>query len=118
MKWLNECHYDGFQVVSLMAMHNYSAFEIAEAVERVLDVPLKQLKGKIRSREVADARKVYTLLCISLSLLKLKQIGQTIKKDHSTIIYQRDGARDLLKTDKEFIKKYYAVKESIKPRYE
>lgn len=118
MKWLNLCHYQGMKAISRTPLLKYSAFEISEAVCKVLDVSLEELKSNVRTRRISDARKIYTLLCLSLSSQTLKQIGKSIHKDHSTIIYQRDFARDLIKSDRLFLNQYFTVKESIKPIYE
>lgn len=91
-----------------------SLLEIAETVESFLGVKKNSIANAGRVKEVAEARMIFCLLASKFTKLSLKAIGGFINRYHSTVIYNRNTANDLLEVDKSFSKKYYKCLSGLK----
>jgi len=78
--------------------------KILENVKDVTGIDL--LTNKSRNRETVDARKIYCYLAKDLNIYSLKEIGQPIGVDHSTIIYHVRECKNLIEIDKAFKSKF------------
>ena len=79
---------------------------IKHGVEKVLMVEIETRKGFKGSLETVDAKKIYALLCKELTFLTLREIGETINRDHATIIHLVKVGRQHLEHEIEFNKRY------------
>jgi hypothetical protein len=83
--------------------------ELVDIINSVFEVDVKKKSGK---REYVDARyafsKIMTDRGYSITLL-----SNYIKKHHSTIIYYRNSACDLLETNDIFLGKYIACRDKF-----
>lgn len=83
--------------------------EINELKKIVNDVFLVDLQLKDRKRDVVDARKVYSKI-LRDNGYSYELIGETIGKDHATIIHYVKNIEYLLTYDRILIDKYVACK--------
>lgn len=83
--------------------------EIDELQKIVNDVFLVDIQVKGRKRGVVDARKVYSKI-LRDSGYSYELIGETINKDHATIIHYVKNIEYLLSYDRILIDKYIACK--------
>jgi len=73
-------------------------------------IEVSELEGKSQCRNLVDARRVYSLLATYVNKLTLKEVGKDLNRDHSSIIYQRRTASELLSTDYNFRDKFETIK--------
>ena len=59
---------------------------VFETVSKKLGIPVDEIKGTKRNREIAYARHISIYLIRKLTNLSLPNIGKVLKKDHSTIM--------------------------------
>lgn len=59
---------------------------VFETVSKKLGIPVDEIKGTKRNREIAYARHISIYLIRKLTNLSLPNIGKILKKDHSTIM--------------------------------
>lgn len=60
---------------------------VAEAVAREFELPVEGLKGRCRLRHVVEARQAYCYLCYKYSDAECTEIGRSIGRERSTVIY-------------------------------
>lgn len=91
-------------MVILKPIHDITAEEILLMTSLAFDVTVEQLKSKLRSREVSDARHAAcTLIMKFMPKMRLKQIGALLgNRDHTTIIYARAKVEDMLFSNSPF----------------
>ena len=70
------------------------------------------LDSESRQREIIDARKVYSKILRDIGYT-YQYIGDSIKKDHATIIHYNKNIDYLLVYDKDFREKYKACKDAF-----
>lgn len=80
---------------------------VLELVCRTCDVSLDDVKSRNRKREVVDARKIYAMLIMKFSTVKVSQAeaGAAMNKDHATIIHCIKQCLNLNDTNIPFRKK-------------
>jgi len=77
--------------------------EIMEIVCKAFSVSEEELRGPSRVKSISHARHAYCYLCTKLDpLMTLMQVGQSISRDHSTIINSVKKTEDLRLTDYHF----------------
>lgn len=87
---------------------------IINAVCEILTLKESDLKGASRKREVVEARYIaIALIFIANPEMKLKEVGETFNRDHSTILYARSTYEKLLASDKSFQNKVALVKQKV-----
>lgn len=67
---------------------------------------------KNRKRYVVESRMVFTSILRDMGY-SLKEIGRTLKKDHTTIIHYERKLKNLLDVDKSLLKKYLKCRELL-----
>lgn len=82
---------------------------VRKSVEMVMSV---DIFTKNRKRRVVEARMLCGLLMRELSY-SLKQIGEYLKKDHTTVIHYERTMKNLIDTDVNVLKIYLRCKELI-----
>lgn len=81
--------------------------DLAKDVSRILQIPISAIIGSSRKRPNVMARFVFTILAYTYTHYTLIEIGVFINRDHTSIIYQRDTAKHLMKTQEtEFMKRW------------
>ena len=80
-------------------------FNIAKVIKKVtLADPL----AKNRQRENVDARFILYKLSKDLLSVSYIKLGKILGKNHATVLYGYNKVRDLMATDKQFKRNYYA----------
>jgi chromosomal replication initiation ATPase DnaA len=59
---------------------------IKSIVAKHMNVTVMDLESKRRDRHVSDARKIYYMVAMKSTLKSTTQIGNAVRKDHSTVI--------------------------------
>lgn len=77
--------------------------KIKESVEAHFNV---NLSARDRKRKVVDARTVYIHIAYRKTKKSLSAIGEYINRDHSTVLYHVGKFKDLMKTDRDFKRKF------------
>ena len=90
-----------------MKIHSYQIKSIVEGYFSV------NLDSKRRFRHIVDAKKIYCKLCTDLTNESLKKIGDTIDKNHATVIHHSKTATFLIETDPDFSKEFLTLKRQI-----
>ncbi len=80
----------------------YRQDHILTAIELVTGYGFEDLRSKYRGRNLVQARQMYCHFCRVLLGWSLKDIGETIERDHTTVIHSIDTFSDLYKTDSNF----------------
>jgi chromosomal replication initiation ATPase DnaA len=81
------------------------ATEIITRVSEILQIPIEDLKGKCREREIQDAAKIATFLIREKTGMSFKKMGTFLNRDHSSIITRINEHKNLM-----FSAKYYQSK--------
>lgn len=78
-----------------------------QIVCQAFDMTPEDIKGPSREKEFAYARHTYCYLCINLDpMLTLKRVGDTIGRDHSTIINSLKKCEQLRASDMRYAKQF------------
>lgn len=77
----------------------YRQVHILTAIHMVTGYTIEDLKGRYRGRSLVTARQMYCHFMRTLLGWSLKDIGDSIEKDHTTVIHSIDVFSDLYKTD-------------------
>lgn len=80
----------------------YSIDIITSAIKKVTKITQQQLGQKDRHRSVTEARKMYCYFVKQKMNLSLKEIGDSIGRDHTTVIHNIEVFKDLYETDHHF----------------
>lgn len=67
-----------------------------------MNVSVEDIRSSVRSRKLAEARKVFAYVCRKLTRTPLHIIGKEINKDHSSIIYGVKTCEVLMSAYKDF----------------
>lgn len=84
--------------------NRYSIDMIQDAIYQVTNIEPKVLGQKHRHKHISEARKMYCYFVKQKMNLSLKQIGDTIGRDHTTIIHNIQVFKDLYRYDEAFRK--------------
>lgn len=80
-----------------------------QIVCKAFEMTPEDIKGPCREKEYAYARHTYCYLCINLDpMLTLKKVGETIGRDHSTIINSIKKCEQLRTSDMRYAKQFNA----------
>ena len=74
--------------------------EVIKRVSERLNIPIFELTGKSRKREIVDANMMLSFLLRSHLKMGLKKIGETLNRDHSTIMYRVKEHEKLVVSDR------------------
>jgi len=91
----------------------YTIDIISTAIKKVTKVATEQLGQKDRHRNISEARKMYCYFVKQKMNLSLKEIGDSIARDHTTVIHNIEVFKDLYETDQDFRAKADKVLELI-----
>ncbi|MDX1438054.1 MAG: chromosomal replication initiator protein DnaA, partial [Anaerolineales bacterium] len=90
------------------------AGQIVEAVAVDFDVPLDEMLGRSRAREVALPRQIAMYLLREELNLSLPQIGEQLGgRDHTTVMYGSDKVNDLLENDEQLRRRVARIREGL-----
>ena len=67
-----------------------------------MNVSIEDIRGPVRSRKLAEARKVFAYVCRKLTRTPFHLIGKEVNKDHSSIIYGVRTCEILMSAYKDF----------------
>lgn len=65
----------------------------------VVDIPVTDIQSKCRLQRLVIARCIFSLMAYIYTTQSIQKIGKFVKRDHTTVMYQRDLAIDLLKSN-------------------
>lgn len=111
----------------LAPRHKLSDFNIVEwSIEKIplshindvvcneLSVEPELVKGKLRKRELVQARQVIFYLAYKYSGLSLKKIGEPyLRRDHSTVLHNIAILKNYLDTEPEFAELVKRIEQKI-----
>lgn len=81
----------------------YNQTIISDSINRVMNIPFKDIARKNRRKTIVDARRIYCYQMKHKLNWSLKEIGSTIGgRDHTTVLYNIQTYRDLYETDDNF----------------
>jgi len=83
--------------------------EIAEVVESVTQIPIKDMKKNVRFRQIVEARQMVMYFAYQYGHTVLK-IGEFFEKDHSTVTHGKRTIEMLCTNDKKISKQVYQIK--------
>lgn len=72
---------------------------LLEICADVCQVEAKSIKGRTRPREVVTARQVFCYYAINTMKMRFTDVGKFLDRDHSTIMYSNETAKDRKMTD-------------------
>jgi chromosomal replication initiator protein len=88
--------------------------KIVQTVSDAFGLPVKQLIGRDRSRNVALPRQIAMYLLRKEANISLPQIGETLGgRDHTTVMYGCDKIADLLETDENLRRQVIQIREQL-----
>ena len=91
--------------------------KIINLVSEYFHIPLSDIIGKKKNKEIVEARMVAIYLICDLLTLPLVNVGQIFGgRDHTTIMYSRDKISNMITTDKEMKKKIDDLKNGLNCR--
>ncbi len=86
---------------------------VMEAIDETLGVAKIHLTGKIRRSQIVDARQMYCTIMRNFTNLSLSAIGNTIYRDHSTVIHSLKKHVIKLEVDPAYSQGYTELLDSI-----
>ena len=85
---------------------NEDLFEILSRVSTMTMVSIEKMRSKRRNRPIVEARQIFCKIAKEETYYTLEEIGAIINKDHATVIHSCRTAKNLIKTNKEYKRKY------------
>ena len=88
------------EIIDVPIYRTNSVAKIISEVAKYYGLDVSMLKGKMKKKNIAEARAVAIYLCRLLTQESLERIGLEIGgRDHSTVIYNYDKIKDELQTN-------------------
>jgi len=88
---------------------------IQKLVCEYFQIPVDQVKSKLRKREIVQARQVAMFFAKDMTKASLKNIGSHFgNRDHSTVIHACQTVNDLMETDKKYKRDVDEIEKRIK----
>jgi len=90
---------------------------IMGVVSDYTNIPVAEITGKKRSREIALARQYAIYLCREMTSLSTTRIGEEFgKRDHTTIMHAHEKVKELLTSDADVKRTVAALQQKINER--
>ena len=87
-----------------------NADSIRDVVAKYYGIPIKELMGKKRSRQIARPRQMAMALIRELTQDSFPEIGQAFgERDHTTVMYACETIAELRQTDAQIDKDYQSL---------
>lgn len=99
--------------VSIGRALNINIDFILELVSNYYAVTIDELKSKKRTQHITLARQIYMYLARDILNESLTNIGRSIKRDHSTVIYGIEKIEDKIKSDRNFEQNIHILREKL-----
>ena len=91
---------------------------IFKAIRKEMKVNKQDILSRDRTREVCEARQMFCMLARRYTIETTTTIGEAIKRDHSSVVYNNKSMSDLTQISKRLrIAKNY-IEKDIKPQLE
>jgi chromosomal replication initiator protein len=91
-----------------------SIAKIVDVVAKYYNIDASMIKGKMRKKNIADARAIVMYLCTCMTEETLDRIGLELGgKNHATIIYSREKINEELKTNSKLQEEIKILKDKI-----
>jgi chromosomal replication initiator protein len=88
---------------------------IQKVVCEYYKIPVDQMQGKTRKREIVQARQVSMYFSKSLTKASLASIGSSIGgKDHATVLHACKTVNNLIDTDRHFRSQILEIEKKLK----
>ena len=102
------------EYIEVPVYKNNSIANIINVVAKYYGLDASMIKGKMKKKNIADARAITMYLCRMLTDESLERIGLEIGgRDHSTVIYSYEKISNELKTNQELNEVIRILKEKI-----
>lgn len=102
------------EYIEVPVYKNNSIANIINVVAKYYGIEPSMIKGKMKKKNIADARQITMYLCRMLTDESLERIGLEIGgRDHSTVIYSYEKISNELKTNQELNEVIRILKEKI-----
>lgn len=82
---------------------NFTINDIQKSVANYFNISFSEIKGKKRTKNISMARNVAVYILNEITEFSSTEIAAEFSRDHSTIIYLQKQARELFKTDPNFV---------------
>lgn len=89
---------------------------ILNHVAYYIGLTTEEMIAKNRARHLVEARMIYCMICNDHAPISINvaTIGEVMKRDHATTLYNVKTGKELLRVNKKFASKYERVLESYK----
>lgn len=93
---------------------NFTINDIQKSVANYFNISFSDIKGKKRTKNISMARSVAVYILNEITEFSSTEIAAEFSRDHSTIIYLQKQARELFKTDPNFVSTVEKIMKEIK----
>lgn len=87
---------------------------VVDEVSRTTGVSIEDIYSDLRKANVAKARRIAIYVIIKVTNMSLEEIGAEFKKDHTTIMYNRDKLEQEIKQDSKLARQVNDIISNIK----
>jgi chromosomal replication initiator protein len=87
--------------------------EIVEEVARFFNLSAEQLRGRGRSKEIARSRQIAMYLAREETQASLPQIGESLSRDHTTVLYGHDKISRQIEEDDALRREILSIRERL-----
>ena len=105
--------YEGFlAAVKFKVIPPTDAKDLIKQVAEVTGIPYNAIVGKVRNRDIVDARHLAILVIYEAHPKQtLKWVGDWFKKDHASVSHAVKKLRDIMQYDKKLAEYYKLLKQ-------
>ena len=93
---------------------NITENDVVDAVAKYYNLTSEQIFSKVRTAQIALARRISMFLCRSLIGSSYLKIGEVFARDHSTVMTAVDKVGKEMKTDSQLYTAVSEIKKSLK----
>ncbi len=87
---------------------------VVDEVSRTTGISVEDIYSDLRKANIAKARRIAIYVIIKVTNMSLEEIGAEFKKDHTTIMYNRDKLEEELKIDSKLARQVNDIISNVK----